>query len=204
MKNKAFIFDWSGTLCDNFHLFCKVVDNIFPELGRETITQDEIKRNFTLPYMKFWNKYFPELSKEKQNILYEKHLQEAGTAEIYPQVTEIINYLNQNNYQLFILSSDPLSTLLPDVKKSGFAKLISKTIGEVHEKQDTLISLTEEYNLDKNLSYYVGDTFGDVEAGKIAGFKTIGISWGYQHKNELAKSKPDYLIDDIVEIKDVV
>ena len=202
--NKAFIFDWSGTLSDNFHCFRKACDGIFRELGRAPIPETEIKLNFTLPYMKFWNKYLPNLSKEKQCELYEKYIHLTGEAKPYKNVKGIIKYLDKNGFKIFILSSDPYSKLLPEIKKSGFSHLISKTVGEIHDKKDTIISLIEEFDLDRKLTFYVGDTSGDIEAGQSAGIKTIGISWGFQHKNILAKSNPDFLIDDIVEIKKII
>ena len=62
---KAIIFDWAGTLNDSFSNFCKVTELMFNELGGEPILADEIRLNFTVQYMKFWNRYFPDLSKEK-------------------------------------------------------------------------------------------------------------------------------------------
>lgn len=76
-------------------------------------------------------------------------------------------------------------------------------MGEVHEKGEVIASLVKEFNLNENLTYYVGDTSGDVEAGKYAHVKTIGISWGFQDKSLLSKSDPDFLIDNILEIKDI-
>ncbi len=202
--NKAFIFDWSGTLSDNFSCFCKVCNNIFIELGVQPISENEIRQNFTLPYMKFWNKYLPDLSKEKQDELYEKYIHLAGEPDLHKNVSEIINYLNKKEFKIFILSSDPLSKLVPEVARSGFAELVSETIGATHEKKDVIISLLDNHQLDKSNTFYVGDTSGDVEAGQYAGVKTIGISWGFQHRDILARSNPDYLIDDIVEIKSIL
>ncbi len=204
MKNKAFIFDWSGTLSDNFHLFCKVCDLIFSELGTKPISATEIRQNFTLPYMKFWNRYLPELSKEKQDDLYTKYIHKVGEPELYKNVKEIISFLNNSGYLLFIVSSDPISKLLPEIQKSGFSGLIKKTVGDVHEKADTIASFVNDFTLDKSLTYYIGDTSGDVEAGQAVGVKTIGISWGFQYKDMLSRAKPDYIIDDIIEIKDII
>lgn len=204
MTNKAFIFDWSGTLNDNFHLFSKVCDLIFAELGRESITEDEIKAHITVPYMKFWNRYFPDLTKEKQYELYEKCIHQVGEPELFKKVDEVISFLNDNGYLLFIVSSDPSSKLIPEIQKSGFFESIKKIVGDVHEKTDVITSFISDFSLDKNLTYYVGDTSGDVDAGKSAGVKTIGISWGFQHKSVLSQANPDFLIDDIVEIKDIV
>jgi phosphoglycolate phosphatase len=202
--NKSFIFDWSGTLSDNFHCFCQVCNLIFQKLDIKTISKEEIRLNFTLPYMKFWNKYFPDLSKEEQCKLYEKYIHEVDESELYENVNEIINFIYDSGWKIFILSSDPISKLIPEIKKSGLSHLFTKVVGGIHEKGEAIKSLVNDYNLDKNLTFYVGDTSGDVEAGKYSNVKTIGISWGFQHKNILSKSKPNFLIDNIIEIKDII
>lgn len=202
--NKAFIFDWSGTLSDNFHCFCQVCNLMFQDLGKNPILKKEIKLNFTLPYMKFWNRYFPDLSKERQCILYEKYIHKVDKPELYPKVEEVIRFLNNSDWKMFILSSDPISKLILETKKSALSQFFKKVVGDIHEKSEIIVSLIDEFDLDNNSTYYVGDTSGDVEAGKTAKVKTIGISWGFQHKSVLSKSNPDFLIDNIIEIKDIV
>jgi len=204
MKNKAFIFDWSGTLSDSFHLFCKVCDLMFTGFGVKTISQAEIRSSFNNPYMKFWNKYLPELTKEQQDILYSKYIHQVGEADVYKNSKEIISYLYDHGYEIFVISSDWNSKLLPEIEKSGFSELITKVIGETHEKQDAIISLINDFSLDKEQTFYVGDTSGDVEAGKFAGVKTIGAAWGFQDRDKLAQAKPDFLMDDIIEIKNII
>ena len=204
MQDKAFIFDWSGTLSDNFHLFCNVCDKIFIDLGHHTISQDEIRQNFTLPYMKFWNKYLPNLSRKEQCVLYEKYIHQVGEPKLYKKVEEIILFLKKQGYKLFILSSDPISKLLPEVKKSSFFDLITEIIGDVYAKGDEIVTLIKKFNLDKKWTFYIGDTSGDIEAGQIAGVKTIGISWGFQHQDILKNAQPDFLINDIIEIKKII
>ncbi|MFH0922731.1 MAG: HAD hydrolase-like protein, partial [Candidatus Micrarchaeota archaeon] len=86
----------------------------------------------------------------------------------------------------------------------GLSKYFTEVVGEIHDKTDTIAGLVKKYELDPKRTFYVGDTSGDVEAGKAAGVKTIGITWGFQHKSILAESKPDFLIDDIKEIKKIV
>ena len=201
--NKAFIFDWSGTLSDNFHCFCQVSDMMFRELGKEPISPEEIRLNFTLPFMKFWNKYFPDLTLEDQCKLYKKFIHQTEDAKIFPKVDEIIKFLHDSGYKIFILSCDPLSKLIPETQKSGLSQYFDKIVGDINEKDKEISLLVEEFNLDKNFTYYVGDSSGDVEAGKTAQVKTIGLSWGFQHKTILAKSNPDFLIDDIIEIKKI-
>ncbi len=204
IMKKAFIFDWSGTLSDDFHGFCQLCDLMFRKLGKQPISEKEIRLNFTLPYMKFWNKYFPDLSKEKQCILYEKYIHQVDEPELYPKVDEVIELLNRSGWEIFVLSSNPISTLIPETKKSGLSHFFRKIAGNAYEKKETILSLIDEFDLDRDSVYYVGDTSGDVEAGKSANVKTIGISWGFQDKRILSKSNPDFLIDDITEIKEII
>lgn len=173
---------------------------MFTELGKEPISDDEIRMNFTIPYMAFWNKYFPSLSKEKEWELYEKYIHQVGEPELYKNADEIVRLLHEKGYKIFILSSDPISKLIPEISRSGLSSLFDKVVGQVHEKKDVMVSLIAEFNLDKDSTYYVGDTSGDIEAGKFAKVKTIGISWGFQAREILSNSNPDFLINDITEI----
>jgi len=201
---KAIIFDWSGTLNDNFHCVCKVCEWMFKDLGAEPITEEEIRLNLTVPYMKFWNKYFPDLSKEKQCVMYERYIHQAGESKPYENTQELIEFLISQKYKLFIVSSDPLSKLIPEIKKFGLFDSFEKIIGNLHEKAETLLSLKKEYNLDENSTFYIGDTSGDVEAGKSAGMKTIAVSHGFQDKTILEKSNPDFLANNLFEIIEII
>lgn len=202
--NKAFIFDRSGTLNDNFHSFCQVVDRIFLEKGKEPISPDEIRMTFTLPYMKFRNTHIPGYTKAEQDEKYNKHIHSVDPAEIYAGVFDLLHALHAEWRKLFVVSSDNISTLLPEIHKAWLEHLFSKVIGEVHEKKESLVSLVDDFNLDTKNTYYVGDTSGDIEAWKFAWVKTIGISRWYQHKDILSRSAPDFLIDDIGEIKKII
>ncbi|MFA5000584.1 MAG: HAD family hydrolase [Patescibacteria group bacterium] len=201
--NKAFIFDWSGTLSDNFRCFVKVCALMFKKYGLSPISENEIKLNFDTPYMKFWNKYLPDQTQVEHHRIYEKLIHQVDEPRLYPGVENIVRYLNGADYKIFVLSSDPVSKLMIEVLKSGLEGLFSKIIGGVHDKKETLTSLIKEFKLNKDNTFYVGDTAGDVVAGKYAGLKTVGISWGFQHKSILTKSKPDFLIDDIIDIKKI-
>jgi phosphoglycolate phosphatase-like HAD superfamily hydrolase len=51
-------------------------------------------------------------------------------------------------------------------------------------------------------SIVVGDSYYDIEAGKMAGTKTVAVTYGYQPK-ELLKGA-DYVIDDLRELVPLV
>lgn len=199
--NKGFIFDWSGTLSNNVTEVYKVCAMMFRELGGEPLTKEEFRLNFTVPYMKFWNKYFPGISKERQDELYKKYIHQVESPKIHDGATETVKYLHEAGYKIFVVSSDWHSTLMPEVKKSGLEIFFTEVIGEVYDKSDIFLTILKNYSLDAEKTFYIGDTDGDVGYGKAANIKTIGISWGFQHRDILTKAEPDFLIDDILEMK---
>lgn len=198
--NKSFIFDRSWTLSNNFDCFFKVCNTIFKELDHKPISKEEIKLNFTIPYMNFWNKYIPELSKEKQDLLYEKYIHRVWKNKLYPNVKKVIKKLHLLKAKIYIVSSDPISKLTIETEDSWLKELFEKIIWWVYNKSDSISSIINEFDLDKNNVYYIWDTSGDIESGKSVGIKTIWISRWFQDKNILKKSKPDFIIDDIKEI----
>ena len=201
--HKALIFDWSGTLSDNFHLFCKVCNSIFTHLGRDPISVEEIRNNIISPYMLFWNKYFPDLTMEKQNKLFEKYTHLTGHPDLFPDVDETIKLLHEQGWKLFVVSSDPTSKLVPTITRHNLLNFFDKIVGGVHEKSEDINLIIKEYNLNKNQCYYIGDSVGDIKAGKIAGIKTIGITWGFESRKTLQRVNPDFLIDNIKELKKI-
>ena len=58
--------------------------------------------------------------------------------------------------------------------------------GERHSKAELLSLAVREYGLRPSRCVMIGDTAGDVKAGKEAGMETIGVLWGYGGEAELA------------------
>lgn len=202
--NKGFIFDWSGTLCDSFSNLCQTCDNMFKELGRDPIMPDEIRQNMTSPYMKFWNKYFPDLTRAKQDLLFKKYFSQTATPDLFAGVPEMIERLHVSGHRIFVVSSDPDSMLNPQIERSGLSKYFTEVVAGDYEKKETAKSIVGRHGLDIGRSYFVGDCTGDVEAGKAANLKTIGLAWGFEHRDRLAESNPDYLFEDINEIDTLI
>ncbi len=53
-------------------------------------------------------------------------------------------------------------------------------------------------------SVMIGDTSYDMDMGRAAGFKTIGVTWGYHAREVLESSGADLLIDDFGQLPDAL
>ena len=61
-----------------------------------------------------------------------------------------------------------------------------------------------ELHIDISNTLMVGDMAIDVETGKNAGAKTCWVTYGLGKAEDMKDLKPDYVIDDIMELKDIV
>ena len=71
---KNVIFDWSGVLSDDFKPVYEATMLNMEYLIGKRITLEKFRKEFTLSYMNFWNKYVPELTKEKCDKLFLRRL----------------------------------------------------------------------------------------------------------------------------------
>jgi phosphoglycolate phosphatase-like HAD superfamily hydrolase len=53
-------------------------------------------------------------------------------------------------------------------------------------------------------SLIVGDMAVDSKAGKKAGIKTCGVTYGIGSEKELKEESADFIIDDLADLKDIV
>ena len=65
-----------------------------------------------------------------------------------------------------------------------------------------LLKAKERFNIDLESSYFVGDTSLDIQTGKNAKMKTILIKTG--STDDRYDAEPDYVINDLTEIKDII
>ena len=193
---KNIIFDWSGTLLNNFDQTYETTMEIFKKLGGKKISKEKYKVENVSPYMKFWNKYFPKLTKLEQDKLFSDTLKKSKSPQLYPGVKKIIKDLSESDVKLFLLSSQPEDNLKSQMKIFGIYNYFTKVIGNIHDKKVGFKDLMKNY-LKSSETIAVGDTIGEIEAGKASNLVTVGLTWGFNSKKQLNSANPDYIIDNL-------
>lgn len=67
-----------------------------------------------------------------------------------------------------------------------------------------LLKAKEKYNIDLSKSLFVGDSTMDIQTGVNAGMKTILVKTGNKGLDGKYNIKPDYLLDSLAEINDLL
>jgi phosphoglycolate phosphatase len=197
MLIKNIIFDWSGTLSDDFESVYAAIMFMFKQLGREPITEPEFRQTFTLPYMNFWHKYFPDLAKERQDRLFIEALSQVGKPKLFPGVKKMLNSFFKQNMEMVIFSSHPQAYLEEEVKINGIQEYFQEIIGNIHNKTEAIMEIMQRNGFDPQDTVIVGDMPHDIEAGKQAKIITVAIQSSYQDAQKLPAAHPDYLLTNI-------
>lgn len=203
---KNIIFDWSGVIKDAVEDHGWVVNKMFKNLGGKEMSLEEMQQNWEQPYMKFWNKYFPNMTlEEEQKVYYETiSSKNCPSAKSYPGIVKLIKELKSNGILMVVLSSDSEETILPEIKKFNLENVFNELAVNVHDKSEVIEDLIENNNFRKKETVFIGDTNHEIEVGKKAGIKTVAVTWGFYSENRLKALNPDYLVHNIKELEKVL
>lgn len=197
MAIKNIIFDWSGTLSDDFTPVYQASMLIFKKLGKKPISMEEFRREFTLPYMVFWKKYFPEHTKEKQDKLYIKAINQVDDSRLYNGVKKELEKLKSLGVNMIIISSHPHNKLMSEANNYEIRSFFKEISGSIHDKTEAIVEILQRNNFNHDETMYIGDMTHDIDAGKKAKVKTVALGWGYQSEEVLRNSNPDHYISNI-------
>lgn len=201
---KNIIFDWSGVLSDDFERVSKIVNVVFKEQGIKPFTKKEMKNKFFLPYIKFYEKYLSRISGKEAAKEFAKLVKFAPKPKPYPKIRSILSFLKKRKIKLIVLSAYLRRELIKEAKEYGVSDFVDKVYATVHDKTKIIKKILTENKLKKEETVYVGDMVHDIEAAKHAGIKIVAVSYGYQSRSKLEKENPDFIIDDLEEIKGII
>ena len=201
---KNIIFDWSGVINDSLENHLLVVNKMFKELGGKEMSLSELKENWEQPYMRFWNKYLPNLTLEEEQIVYKKAFTGSPKGKPFPGIVEVIKDFKAKGIKMFVLSSDFPETLLPEIKSFGLDNIFSDVITNVHDKSESLRKIIKIDNLKLEETIFIGDSNHEIEEAQKAGVHAGAVTWGFSTKEKLEALKPNYIINNIEELKSII
>jgi phosphoglycolate phosphatase len=78
------------------------------------------------------------------------------------------------------------------------------SIGERKPAPHAILKVLDYFDVSPSNAFIVGDSPEDIQAGHAAGIQTCGVTYGYRSRESLVDEKPDYLIDDLRLLLEIV
>ena len=198
MDKKHWFFDLDGTLARTGEDIRNAWAGALVALGRDTSRFDEV---FSIgPTIEkitydFYDDASPELVAQilgQFRPLYD----ESGFPNTVPYdgIPEFLAALKQRGAKIYIVTNKRHAATQKIVKAMGWGDFFDgvwsfDSFPEIkYKKPDLLARLLKELNVDPSDAVMVGDTKGDIDAGRENGLRTIGVAWGYGSREELAEA----------------
>jgi phosphoglycolate phosphatase len=203
---KNIIFDWSGVIKDSVNGQFWLVNKILQKFEVGKLSYEEFKDNWEQPYMRFYNKYIPNISHDEQHKVYMELTNDKSypAALDYPGIISLILELKRKKKFLAVLSSDSPNTILPEIKKFGLENIFDDMIIHIHDKTEGMKKIIQNNNLISNETVIIGDSNHEIEIAKAVGAKSIAVTWGFCSEKRLVATGPDYLVHNIKELEEVL
>lgn len=205
------IFDQDGTLVDSRVDISNGVNHALKNLGLPVLDIDTITGYVGEGITKLIeNVLGPQrglLEKARSLFLeyYSSHI--ADNTYLYPNVAEILEFFRKKKKAVISNKLEALTRgLLKELSVLHYFDIILGGDSTDRKKPfpDSVFKVLNELGIESISALMVGDSPTDIEAGKWAGVLTCGVSYGYRERGEILKAGPDFLIDDIIELKEII
>jgi len=206
------IFDLDGTLVDSRDDIANAVNFTLKKIGLKEKSISEISSYIGTGIEDLIGKSLGN----KQEVLltralsvFEKYYRKHSTdnSVLYPNVKEILEYFK--NKRKVIVTNRNYEFALIALNKLGIYDYFENVVGGddigcMKPSSCPLDISMNRLNTNKEEAIIVGDMDIDIVAGKKAGIITCGVTYGIGKKEDIIKAKPDFIIDDIINLKNII
>ncbi len=206
------IFDVDGTLVDSQNMIFAAFEFAYEQQGLPVPDRDHALSFVGMSLELIFPKLSPELSAAQHRDLIQGyrdayfHIRETrgsnATSPFYPGARAALDALRAQDWTLLAVATGKskrgLDKLIEGHGLHGY--FISEQTADFHPSKphpSMIQTALKDAGVEASQAVIVGDTSYDMDMGRAAGVKTIGVSWGY---HDPATLDADLLIDDFADL----
>lgn len=204
MTKIAVAFDLDGTLSDSSDGIIKSMNYALAEMGRNPLPADRLVPFIGPPITDIFQALLgsPDPSIIMEGVRYfRKRYFDVGFKEnrLYEGIPEMLESLKADGHILYIATSKSPQNAVETVRFLGIETYFEAVLGSgiQRKKHDILNDIVSGNNVRSTHAVMIGDRKFDIAAGKHAAMKTIGVTWGFGTREELAAAGADAIIDTV-------
>ncbi len=209
MKIKAILFDLDGTLVDTSEFIYQAYEHTLSlykyKVIKRKLLAPHIGRGLSAIYKDLAPKGDNKSLMETHNSFQEKHFY---LVKSFPDILGVIKKLRKTGLKIGIVTSrykNTPKTLESAGLNPNLFDVIITADNVTNPKPDPegIILALDKLKIKPEEAIFVGDATVDIEMGKNAKVKTVGVIYGFGGKG-ISKSNPDYVIDNIEQLLDIL
>jgi phosphoglycolate phosphatase len=199
---KLFLFDFDGVLVESLDIYEKAVSSSLATMHKPLTRGRE-------EFLELFEGNFYE-SLVQRGVDLKEFMEVSGSLLAQVDYTKmqpvtamipIVEKLQKNN-TLLVISSNHSRTISVALEKFNLDGYFQEVLGSdfLFSKKDKIYYAAKKYQIAPDDIYYIGDTTGDIQEGRAAGVKTVGVTWGWHSQGKMAAARPDYLFNEPQEL----
>ena len=211
----TFIFDLDGTLLDTVPDLTLLTNRILQDVGAPTHTQEEILSYVgsgvrRLIYLALPENTLQDVQAKAMNLWNEHFHEYWEHTEPFVGIEDMLSALIEDDCKLAVVSNKLQEgvDVIMERKLPGYFKVQLGECERVPRKPDpTGIELAiSMLDATPDETVYIGDSPGDVKAGRNAGCATAVVLWGYHDRQDFFNEDaiPDYFLNSPKDILNLV
>lgn len=191
------IFDFDGTIADSYMVAIQLFNSIAHKYGYKQIEDHQKLRNKSMRRILCEDLGLSWYQIPRFMMLAKSLIKKVDAEKIhlFSGIADTINYLAERTTLAIATSND--NTIVQRVLERhnirGFTYIHSGI--SLFGKHVAIKNILKKLNKNPEQVLYVGDEVRDVEACKKIPLKIAAVSWGFNSRDALVKSNPDYIID---------
>jgi phosphoglycolate phosphatase len=203
----AVIFDLDGTLVDSREDIVASINHGLHAVGAVSCQTAEIYPLIGRPLSEMFSRLLPASlvnSVDDATIAFRKYYFDhcADASRLYPGVVECLDELKK--YTLAIATTKQTFMAVEVARLLGFTDrfaLIQGSDGIPHKPDPALLYLVaDKLAVEPEKCLMVGDTTYDIDAGRAAGMRTCGVTYGFGNRDDLVGSAPTVMLDSLSDL----
>ena len=189
------IFDFDGTVCDNFDTVFILATEFLQKEGGTMIPANEVRGKGVKKLIS--ESGIPKYKIPRLLLLARKKIAEQiPNLKLFKTLPKVIIKLSKK-HKLGIITSNSeenVTTFLKNHKLLQYFGFIHSEI-DLFGKGKKLKKVISRFSLLPEETIYIGDETRDIEAAKYAKIKSVAVIWGYESEKLLKGQNPDYIAE---------
>ncbi len=207
---KGILFDLDGTLIDTLQLIEECYRFTFHKKMGLDVPVQKIMKHLGLPLKDICTIFAPDRVEEAISYYLEAYNRHHDRLiKVYPGVWEVLDHIKDNGLKLGVVTSKNRTNTGKALKLFGVEQFLDVIVSSddcrLHKPHpEPVLKALTFLQIDPGQVLLIGDSPYDIRAGKAAGVKTGGITWGVSTSEELLAYQPDFLLGGLNEVLDII
>jgi phosphoglycolate phosphatase-like HAD superfamily hydrolase/ADP-ribose pyrophosphatase YjhB (NUDIX family) len=199
------IFDWSGTLVDDLPAVLKASNFVLQQAGRPLMTLEQFRAEFSLPFMKFYDRHTPEVPMPQLEAWFHAEYRRVQDSVIeVPHARAFLEFCRAKGMRTFLLSTIHADHFRVQCGVTGFGAFLDRPYTDILDKREKIHEILRENNLAPDETLFIGDMQHDIETARHGGIHSCAVLTGYNTLEQLRAARPDLIVEHLDELKRVL